>query len=119
LLSAASISGEPVTRARRDDQRACLRPIARVFVTADVELLELSIARAGRDLEVIRATAGHPFWVVGRGWTQAGELRAGDALWSPRHELRVVGTSLLPGQHTVFNLEVEGLHTYFVGESAT
>jgi intein/homing endonuclease len=29
---------------------------------------------------VIRTTAEHPFWVDGKGWTAAGELKAGDNL---------------------------------------
>ena len=32
--------------------------------------------------ETIKTTAGHVFWVSGRGWTRARELRAGDLLHS-------------------------------------
>ena len=64
----------------------------------------------------IRCTPGHPWWVVGRGWIYAGDLRAGDellgsdgsALWVERVESR-------RERARTFNFEVEGWHRYFVG----
>ena len=65
--------------------------------------------------EEIETTSEHPFWVVGRGWTKAGALIAGDAL-------RTLGGTALPVKHierrdgivTVYNIRVAGAHTYFV-----
>ncbi len=64
---------------------------------------------------VIRATHPHPFYVRGRGFTAAAELRSGD-------ELRISDGSFTPVESvadrgdsaTVFNIQVAGLHTYFV-----
>src|SRR5688572_277913 len=51
------------------------------------------------------------------GWEEAGDLEVGevvDTLGGPMH----VGSSFaLPGVETVYNFEVDGSHTYFVGES--
>ena len=66
--------------------------------------------------KVIGTTAEHPFNVKGKGWTPAQELRAGD-------EIRLMGKGWTTvegiadsGQiATVYNLEIEGDHTYFVG----
>jgi hypothetical protein len=65
---------------------------------------------------VIKTTAEHPFFVLGRGWVPAGELRQGDLLVS--HEgievpVEAIGEN---GQvTTVYNLAVADYHTYFVG----
>ncbi len=63
----------------------------------------------------VRTTDEHPFFVLGRGFTRAAELRAGDALVTLRgHAARVDASERLDGSYVVFNLEVAGPHTYFV-----
>ena len=65
---------------------------------------------------VIRTTAEHPFWVLGRGWLAAGFLQAGDVVLSHDDRLLAVEAVTESGEvTTVYNLEVEGCHTYFVG----
>jgi len=66
--------------------------------------------------KVIGTTVEHPFRVKGKGWTPAQELRAGD-------EIRLMGPGWTTVEGiadsglitTVYNLEIEGDHTYFVG----
>jgi len=66
--------------------------------------------------KVVGTTAEHPFNVKGKGWTPAQELRAGD-------EIRLMGKGWTTVEGiadsglitTVYNLEIEGDHTYFVG----
>jgi len=66
--------------------------------------------------KIIGTTAEHPFRVKGKGWTPAQELRAGD-------EIRLMGPGWTTVEGvadsglitTVYNLEIEGDHTYFVG----
>jgi hypothetical protein len=64
------------------------------------------------------ATANHPIWMIGAGWTDAANLRAGDLTLGVNSERRVVSSVLdygwQPGQ-TVFNLSVANTHTYIVG----
>ncbi|HXG10157.1 MAG TPA: polymorphic toxin-type HINT domain-containing protein [Gemmataceae bacterium] len=65
---------------------------------------------------VIGTTAEHPFWVLGRGWTPAGALRIGHRLLG--HDGQVVPVVAIEDTgefETVYNLEVEEYHTYFVG----
>jgi hypothetical protein len=78
--------------------------------------------RLGRVLEVtvggrvLGTTAEHPFWVRGQGWVSAGELRVGDELVSHTGELlKVEGLRDTDDVQTVYNVEVETDHTYFVG----
>jgi hypothetical protein len=65
---------------------------------------------------IIETTREHPFYVEGKGWRTAHELQIGDVLLS--HDgLRVAveGVAESGRVETVYNLEVEDHHTYFVG----
>ena len=67
----------------------------------------------------ITATTEHPFWVVGAGWTAAGELRRGSALLTKDGVLVHVDTvERREGKFKVYNLDVSTTHTYFVGPLA-
>ncbi|MFE3114369.1 polymorphic toxin-type HINT domain-containing protein, partial [Kitasatospora indigofera] len=63
------------------------------------------------------ATAGHPFWVIGRGWINAADIQAGYQLISkdgiPHTVYSVVDYGELNSQF-VYNLNVGNLHTYSV-----
>ena len=105
----------------RDDEtgEAGYRPIARVFVTPDQPLLTIALEDAGGQIETIDVTAPHPFAVAGRGWVPASELEPGDqVLGADGGELEVASTEDTGRIDTVYNFEVEELHTYFVGQGA-
>jgi hypothetical protein len=87
----------------------------------------------------VEATGNHPFWVVdgagledrpvprdvppneiaeanGGAWVEARSLRAGDVLLARSGETVVVQTvSVAVKRQSVYNLRVEGIHTYAVG----
>jgi Ni/Co efflux regulator RcnB len=64
----------------------------------------------------IVASKGHPFWVVGRGWTTTEQLVPGDALHGA--DGVAVIDSLAPAKtDKTYNLVVEQTHSYFVGKS--
>ena len=65
----------------------------------------------------IGTTREHPFFVRGKGWTNAGELRVGDELrlLSPGW-VKVEGVEATHDLVHVYNMEVEDDHTYFVGD---
>jgi hypothetical protein len=81
-----------------------------VAVTVDVD------GDAGDRTGVINATEGHPFWVDGqRRWRDAGDLRSGDNLrTSDGHDVRVVNTRSWTETRDVYNLTVDGIHTFYV-----
>ena len=64
---------------------------------------------------VIRSTGEHPFWVMGRGWTAARAVRAGDRLMGESGSAVPV-VSIFQERRRVdtYNLTVEGAHTYYV-----
>jgi RHS repeat-associated protein len=87
-----------------------IRKVLRKFVrSADV----LNLHAGGR---IIGTTAEHPFYVRGKGWIAAYQLQIGDEIklmdggW-----IRVDGIADSGRRETVYNLLIEGDHTYFVG----
>ncbi|HHO51394.1 MAG TPA: hypothetical protein ENK18_11085 [Deltaproteobacteria bacterium] len=67
--------------------------------------------------ELLVCSLEHPFYVPGRGWLAAGELEAGTPLLGRGgRPLEVTRATRIDGEHTVHNIEVAGLHDYFVGD---
>ena len=65
---------------------------------------------------VIGTTGEHPFFVDGKGWTEARGLSIGDVLVShDGQRVEVEGIADSGRIETVYNFEVEDDHTYFVG----
>src|SRR5207249_277421 len=65
----------------------------------------------------IRTTAEHPFYARERGWVPAGMLEPGDWLLTRGGQWVVVESAAANGEvTTVYNFEVAGYHTYFVGD---
>ena len=93
------------------------RKVSQTFVHDADDVVRLSVADENGGTQEFRVTLGHPFWVEGRGWTPVRELKNGDALstWSDGHRLTIDGWTRLSASVSVFNLEVEGDHSYFVG----
>ncbi|MGW3355947.1 RICIN domain-containing protein [Streptomyces bungoensis] len=87
-------------------------PVTRAFHHTTVDLLDVTLDDGGR----LTSTPGHRFFVIGRGWTLASDLRVGDALRTPDGTLRTVaGIRVGDGARprTVYDLTVSGLHTFY------
>ncbi len=93
-----------------------LKEVVQTFVRETNELVHIKV-----NGEEIITTPTHPFWVPQKGWTDAIQLRAGDRLQLLNGEyviIEQVQHELLESPVTVYNFEVEGFHTYFVGETS-
>jgi hypothetical protein len=89
-----------------------LQVVANVTNHLANEIAEIHLADC-----TIEATPQHPFWVADKGWVQARDLQVGDRLHTMDGEVAIVtGTGLCTSGARVFNFEVEGTHTYLVGE---
>jgi hypothetical protein len=105
-------AGDLVLSRNEDDPAAPVmaRRVLQVFVRVS-PVLNLHVG--GR---IIGTTGEHPFYVKGKGWTTAGELRTGDVLLShDGWEIPIQGIEDHGRIESVYNLEVEEDHTYFVG----
>lgn len=66
----------------------------------------------------IFATALHPFYSLDRQeWIHAIDLRHDERVQTEDGEARLLENGSYPGVYVVYNLEVEGAHTYLVGSS--
>jgi RHS repeat-associated protein len=65
----------------------------------------------------VQTTSEHPFYVSGKGWVQAGKLQRGDRLQSQSgRQALVERVEAERTRQMVYNLEVEGTHTFFIGK---
>jgi hypothetical protein len=67
--------------------------------------------------DAVEASLFHRFWLAGRGWAMARDLKTGDVVRTLRGTARV--TALEPARvQPVFNLDVAASKTYLVGRSS-
>jgi len=106
VLSQPELKGEQAYRRIND-----------VFVFDDKAIYEVVYQDESGRAETILATPNHPFWVTGIGWTGAEYLEQGNVLelsdGQSGHVLSVRDTG---EAQQVFNFEVDGFHTYYVGK---
>ena len=128
VLSRCEITGE----------QAC-RPMINFFEHGDIEIWSVTHVDDKGD-ETLYTTAEHPFWVRGLAWIPVAQLKPGQILEtsnpfitgqqdkdSPTKEaaLAVFGRSTVTVvsvknegyRAKVYNIEVEGFHSYFVGDT--
>ncbi|MBZ0233059.1 MAG: HINT domain-containing protein [Deltaproteobacteria bacterium] len=81
--------------------------------------LDVFVARATGDDERLRTTDDHPFWTQ-RGWVTVDFLVPGDEILFGSSEWGTVNQISPTGlQETVYNIEVDEFHSYYVGNFAT
>jgi len=91
--------------------------VAQTFETPDMPVMDLTVISELGQLETLQVTAEHPFWVEGQGWVEAHQLSEGQTFGSASGSwLKVKGATWTNVRTTVYNVEVEDFHTYFVGE---
>lgn len=93
------------------------RAVAETFARGTEMLLALDIENEGGQVERVVTTGEHPFYRPElERFVRAEELAAGDALLSSSGSWLKVGSATWVQQSaTVYNLTVDGFHTYFVG----
>ena len=91
-----------------------LKAVKEVFVRENDELLHIETSRG-----VVDATTNHPFYVVGKGWVAAGDLAVGDSIQAISGDAGIVTGLVLEKLDkpiSVYNLDVEDFHSYFVAD---
>jgi len=92
------------------------KTVLEVFRRSTTELVHLSICG-----EEIITTHEHPFFVVGKGFVNAGELRICDILRDSSQNRLTIDDIFFETSETptpVYNFKVEDYHTYYVGEQS-
>ena len=93
------------------------RRVLEAFQRSSRHLRILRIRSANGELQELKTTDEHPFWVDGTGWVDAGKLLKGQHVrQTDGKRAFVVATRREehPNGVPVFNLKIEGWHTYFV-----
>jgi RHS repeat-associated protein len=104
------MSGNPDRVDAASSVQPVLQAVSRTFVREAPVVLDIHIGKT-----TITATPEHPFWVVGAGWTAAGELRRGSAvLTKDGIVMHVDSIERREGSFKVYNFEVANTHTYYV-----
>jgi RHS repeat-associated protein len=89
-----------------------LRPVVNRFIHRRSEVFEIKVGR-----DVFKVTGEHPFFVAGKGWTPAREVRDGAQFITREGRALVVNAiEKQGGEVLVYNFEVSTDHNYYVGE---
>ncbi|MEM7184279.1 MAG: polymorphic toxin-type HINT domain-containing protein [Spirochaetota bacterium] len=115
--------------------------VVRTFVRETKEIYQITYTNG----QVVETTATHPFYIEGKGWTQAKDLVVNDENHTAgsilsdvpglstgqvasismtrirpvqsQHLQRIAKIDVVKSKETVYNFEVENAHTYFVSEA--
>jgi hypothetical protein len=113
-------AGDKVASRNELTGKDSLKQVTRTFVhtVTDLVKLELKGEKGSKEVQTLRGTLGHPFYVVDVGFVAMGQLKPGMKVITRRGPPLVV-KSVEWEQHpegvTVYNFEVADDHTYFVG----
>ena len=105
--------GEAVLAVSDSDPQAKPQPrrVERVFANGPQPIFAVVV-----EGQSIFATAGHPFHVLGKGWTPVKDLKCGDVLLGHDGRGHSVEKVIDTGRvEPVYNIQVAEDHTYFVG----
>jgi len=100
------------------------KEVLNVFVSQTNKLVHVTTADKNSETNTettINTTDNHPFYVEGKGWVPAIELEAGDELRTADGSIELVlevNIEYIDEPVLIYNLEVEGYHTYFVSDES-
>ncbi len=106
--------GDYVWSENPETKEKALKKVKKIFVREKDSIIRLAI-----NGEAIETTDEHPFYVEGKGFIAAGELKASDEVRLQSGEAGVVDyieEVQLDKPINVYNFEVEDFHTYYVSE---
>ena len=66
--------------------------------------------------EAVESTGGHRWWILGEGWVRTRDLKPGMLIRTAQASVEVAAIEPSEEDKQVFNLIVDGSHTYFVGK---
>ena len=106
--------GDYVWSENPETHEKALKKVKKIFVREKDSIIRLSI-----NGEVIETTDEHPFYVEGRGFTEAQNLKAGEEVRTADGSIATVDSIesiRLDEPIKVYNFEVKDFHTYYVSE---
>lgn len=97
------------------------KPVVRLFRNTNKTILKVMLENEAGQQETLGTTSERPFYIVDKGWTEAGQLKAGDPIVSLEigQVRRVHSVVQAAERQDTYNFQVTDYHTYFVGHSGT
>jgi RHS repeat-associated protein/MYXO-CTERM domain-containing protein len=110
--------GDRVLSRDADTGEIAMHEVVWLKPPADSPIVAVTVRNDKGDAETLRTTTEHVFWAEKRGWLRVADLQPGDQLVSAAGG-RFIVTALQQSANVerVYNFEVEGTHTYFVGSA--
>ncbi len=102
--------GDYVLAQSEDTGGLAYKPVEEIFNRVTEETYHIQVEDT-----VIVTTAEHPFWVIGKGWVESRDLKAGD--WLVNDEGKEYAIEKIEAKQEtirVYNFSVGDYHTYFV-----
>ena len=94
--------------------------VTAVHRNLDAEFADVTVAEPDGGRAVVRTTSDHPFWnETAGGWTDAGELVAGDTLLARAGVATVADVRRHTGAEVMYDLTVADLHTFYAVAGST
>jgi hypothetical protein len=113
-ITMSDLSVKPIEQVRIGDVVYSYNEQTGDYVPATVAQTFEHTAAEYLDIDGLQVTAEHPLYVIGKGWTRAGDVQAGDVLFLDYGGEKPVSRIIyLQRTVQVYNLTVEGTHTYF------
>jgi hypothetical protein len=115
----------PIEEVRQDDQvlardeltgETVLRRVLYTYIRLAAPIVEVAVVSESGGDGTLRTTEEHPLYTADRGWVGVIDLQPGDVVSTATGDA-VVRLIVFTGEVApVYNLEVEGVHDYFVGD---
>lgn len=99
------------------DAPLVLKRVTALYRHVETDLQDLTLTSGDGSLQSILVTDDHPFFVKDRGWVRAEDLLAGEEVVNENGDVIFVSANAddkRPDGITVYNLEVEDSHTFYV-----
>lgn len=94
------------------------QPVLHTHAVAIDARRSLTLDGAGGERETLEVSAEHPLWSDAHGWREAGQVAPGQALGAYQGDVTVREVHALERSGgLLYNLEVAGFHTFFVGRA--
>ncbi|HBL85010.1 MAG TPA: hypothetical protein DDZ99_08975, partial [Clostridiales bacterium] len=109
-------AGDLVWSENPETGEKALKRVVQTFINETDVLVHVFIG----EQEII-TTEEHPFWVEGKGWVGAAELKIGDIVRTNNDQTLFVCKLYIEKLSTpvkTYNFEVEDFHTYYVGDDS-
>jgi len=109
-------NGDVVLAVQLENHTLTNRSVVSVFHNRDQAIIRVAIIDGAGRTEMFGVTPEHPFWVSGKDWIPAQELKSGDVLYSLEDgSWKVLGVFDKGERADTYNFEVDQLHNYFIG----